>query len=80
MMLALLIYCSATDRFGPRSIEGATYSDVAVRASLRHPSGSDSTGTFRAAPAPPARAKERMAHRLQITAGPDLYKYLVPAR
>ena len=31
MMLALLIYCYATGRFGSRTIERATYSDVAVR-------------------------------------------------
>jgi transposase len=31
MMLALLIYCYITGRFGSRSIEAATYSDVAVR-------------------------------------------------
>ena len=31
MMLALLIYCYATGRFGSRSIEAATHSDVAVR-------------------------------------------------
>jgi transposase len=31
MMLALLIYCYATGRFGSRTIEMASYSDVAVR-------------------------------------------------
>jgi len=31
MMLALLIYCYATGRFGSRTIEAATYGDVAVR-------------------------------------------------
>jgi len=31
MMLALLIYCYATGRFGSRTIEAATFSDVAVR-------------------------------------------------
>ena len=31
MMLSLLIYCYATGRFSSRSIEAATYSDVAVR-------------------------------------------------
>ena len=31
MMMALLIYCYATGRFGSRTIEAATYSDVAVR-------------------------------------------------
>jgi len=31
MMLALLIYCYATGRFGSRTIEAASYGDVAVR-------------------------------------------------
>src|SRR5213082_2849602 len=31
MMLALLLYCYATGRFGSRTIEAASYSDVAVR-------------------------------------------------
>jgi transposase len=31
MMLALLLYCYATGRFGSRTIEAATYSDVVVR-------------------------------------------------
>ena len=31
MMLALLIYCYVTGRFGSRTIEAATHSDVAVR-------------------------------------------------
>ncbi|MEY2880429.1 MAG: hypothetical protein RLZZ15_2809 [Verrucomicrobiota bacterium] len=31
MMLALVIYCYATGRFGSRTIEAATHSDVAVR-------------------------------------------------
>ena len=31
MMLGLLIYCYATGRFGSRTIEAASYSDVAVR-------------------------------------------------
>ena len=39
LMLALLIYCYATGRFGSRTIEAATYSDVAVRylCANRHP-------------------------------------------
>lgn len=48
MMLALLIYCYATGRSGSRTIEAATYSDVAVRylcANL-HPDH-DSICTFR---------------------------------
>jgi transposase len=35
MMLALLIYCYATGRFGSRTIETASYSDVAVRYNLK---------------------------------------------
>ena len=48
MMLALLIHCYATGRFGSRTIEAATHSDVAVRflcANL-HPDH-DSICTFR---------------------------------
>jgi transposase len=48
MMLALLIYCYVTGRFGSRTIEAATHSDVAVRficANL-HPDH-DSICTFR---------------------------------
>ena len=48
LMLALLIYCYATGRFGSRTIEAATHSDVAVRflcANL-HPDH-DSICTFR---------------------------------
>ena len=37
MMLALLIYCYATGRFGSRTIEAASYSDVAVPLPLRQP-------------------------------------------
>jgi transposase len=48
MMLALLIYCYATGRFGSRTIEAATHSDVAVRylCANRHPDH-DSICTFR---------------------------------
>jgi transposase len=48
MMLALLIYCYATGRFGSRTLEAATYSDVAVRfiCANRHPDH-DSICTFR---------------------------------
>jgi transposase len=48
MMLALLIYCYATGRFGSRTIEAATYSDVAVRyiCANTHPDH-DSICTFR---------------------------------
>src|SRR6266542_3540846 len=50
LMLALLIYCYATGRFGSRTIEAATYSDVAVRylCANEHPDH-DSICAFRAA-------------------------------
>lgn len=50
MMLALLIYCYATGRFGSRAIEAATHSDVAVRylCANTHPDH-DSICTFRTA-------------------------------
>jgi len=50
MMLALLIYCYATGRFGSRTIEAASYSDVAVRylCSNHHPDH-DSICAFRTA-------------------------------
>jgi transposase len=50
MMLALLIYCYATGRFGSRTIEAATHSDVAVRylCANEHPDH-DSICAFRAA-------------------------------
>jgi transposase/cytochrome oxidase assembly protein ShyY1 len=49
MMLALLIYCYATGRFGSRTIEAATYSDLAVRyiCANTHPDH-DSICAFRA--------------------------------
>ncbi len=48
MMLALLIYCYATGRFGSRTIEAATYSDVAVRyLCANHHPDHDSICTFR---------------------------------
>jgi len=50
MMLALLIYCYATGRSGSRTIEAATYSDVAVRylCANTHPDH-DTICAFRAA-------------------------------
>jgi transposase len=50
MMLALLIYCYATGRFGSRTIEAATHSDVAVRylCANQHPDH-DSICVFRTA-------------------------------
>ena len=50
MMLALLIYCYATGRFGSRTIEAATHSDLAVRylCANEHPDH-DSICAFRAA-------------------------------
>ena len=50
MMLALLIYCYATGRFGSRTIEAATHSDVAVRyLCANHHPDHDSICTFRTA-------------------------------
>ena len=50
MMLALLIYCYATGRFGSRTIEAASYSDVAVRyLCANHHPDHDSICTFRVA-------------------------------
>jgi hypothetical protein len=49
-MLALLIYCYATGRFGSRTIEAAGYSDVAVRyLCANHHPDHDSICTFRVA-------------------------------
>ena len=57
MMLALLIYCYATGRFGSRTIEAATYSDVAVRylCANHHPDHA-SLCEFRVANGPAFRA------------------------
>jgi transposase len=50
MMLALLIYCYATGRFGSRTIEAATHSDVAVRyLCANHHPDHDSICVFRTA-------------------------------
>ena len=50
MMLALLIYCYATGRFGSRTIEAATHSDVAVRyLCANHHPDPDSIDVFRSA-------------------------------
>src|SRR5260370_3712107 len=50
MMLTLLIYCYATGRFGSRTIEAATHSDVAVRyLCANHHPDHDSICTFRVA-------------------------------
>jgi len=50
MMLALLIYCYATGRFGSRTIEAASYSDVAVRyLCANHHPDHDSICAFRTA-------------------------------
>jgi transposase len=49
MMLALLIYCYATGRFGSRTIEAASYRAVAVRyLCANHHPDHDSICTFRA--------------------------------
>ena len=50
MMLALLIYCYATGRFGSRTIQAATHSDVAVRyLCANHHPDHDSICAFRVA-------------------------------
>ena len=50
MLLALLIYCYATGRFGSRTIEAATHSDVAVRyLCANHHPDHDSICAFRTA-------------------------------
>ena len=72
MMLALLIYCYATGRFGSRTIEAATHSDVAVRylCANTHPDH-DSICAFRAAHAAAFRAAFvsvlQLAHHLRLT-------------
>jgi len=72
MMLALLIYCYATGRFGSRTIEAATYSDVAVRylCANTHPDH-DSICAFRTANAAAFRAAFvsvlQLAHQLRLT-------------
>ena len=72
MMLALLIYCYATGRFGSRTIEAATYSDVAVRylCANTHPDH-DSICTFRRVNRAAFEAAFvtvlRLAHQLQLT-------------
>src|SRR6267378_859898 len=72
MMLALLIYCYATGRFGSRTIEAATYSDVAVRylCANHHPDHA-SLCEFRVANEAAFRAAFttvlQMAHHLRLT-------------
>ena len=72
MMLALLIYCYATGRFGSRTIEAATYSDVAVRylCANCHPDH-DSICAFRVANAAAFRAAFvsvlQLAQQLRLT-------------
>jgi len=72
MMLALLIYCYATGRFGSRTIEAATYSDVAVRfiCANHHPDHA-SICEFRTANGPAFRAAFthilQLAHHLRLT-------------
>jgi len=72
MMLALLIYCYATGRFGSRTIEAATYSDVAVRylCANQHPDHA-SICAFRTANEPAFAAAFtqvlQMAHQLRLT-------------
>jgi transposase len=72
MMLTLLIYCYATGRFGSRTIEAATYSDVAVRyiCANRHPDH-DSICAFRTANEPAFVAAFthvlQLAHQMRLT-------------
>jgi transposase len=72
MMLALLIYCYATGRFGSRTIEAATHSDVAVRylCANTHPDH-DSICAFRAANEAAFKAAFvsvlQLAHHLKLT-------------
>ena len=72
MMLALLIYCYATGRSGSRTMEQATYSDVAVRylCANRHPDH-DSICTFRRENAVGIQAAFvkvlQLAHELKLT-------------
>ena len=72
MMLALLIYSYATGRFGSRTIEAATHSDVAVRylCANTHPDH-DSICTFRTANEAAFRAAFvsvlQLAHHLRLT-------------
>lgn len=72
MMLGLLIYCYATGRFGSRSIEAATHSDVVVRyiCANTHPDH-DSICTFRTANAAAFTAVFvrvlQLAHQLRLT-------------
>jgi len=72
MMLALLIYCYATGRFGSRTIEAATFSDVAVRylCANQHPDHA-SICAFRTANEPAFAAAFtqvlQMAHQLRLT-------------
>jgi transposase len=72
MMLALLIYCYATGRFGSRTIEAATHSDVAVRylCANSHPDH-DSICAFRVANQGAFKAAFvsvlQLAHHLKLT-------------
>jgi len=72
MMLALLIYGYATGRFGSRTIEAATHSDVAVRfiCANHHPDHA-SICDFRTANGPAFRAAFtqvlQLAHHLRLT-------------
>lgn len=72
MMLALLVYCYATGRFGSRAIEAATCSDVAVRylCANTHPDH-DSICAFRTANENAFKAAFvsvlQLAHHLRLT-------------
>ena len=72
MMLALLIYCYAAGRFGSRTIEAATHSDVAVRfLCANHPPDHSSVCEFRATNRAAFQAAFvtvlQLAHQLRLT-------------
>jgi transposase len=72
MLLALLIYCYATGRFGSRTIEAASHSDVAVRyLCANHHPDHDTICTFRTANAAAFQAAFvtvlQMAQHLKLT-------------
>jgi len=71
MMLTLLIYCYATGRFGSRTIEAATHSDVAVRyvCANHHPRMKDASLPHRATF---GQGHTRLEHRARPDPGTTL--------
>src|SRR2546428_5452377 len=72
MMLVLLMYCYITGRFGSRTIEAATYSDVAVRyLCANHHPDHDSICAFRVANQTAISAAFvtvlQLAHQMRLT-------------